>query len=136
MSGRIYYGWFILFATFLATLGWGLFFSFGVFYTPLLHEFGWSKAQTASVVSVATAVQPFGSVSMGALSERIGPRRIFVLASLLLAAGAALTASSNAIWQFYLFYGIIAGLGRAIIGTVPLTVAVTWFTNRRALAPG
>lgn len=133
---KIYYGWFVLVGTFLASLSFGFFFSFGVFYTPLLNEFGWSKTQTASVVSLATILFAFGGIGTGALTDRIGARKVFALGAALMALGVGLSSTATSIWHFYLFYGLLAGGAWAIIGTVPLIVAVKWFTKRRALATG
>jgi MFS transporter, OFA family, oxalate/formate antiporter len=133
---KIYYGWFVVIGTFLATMGFGIFFSFGVFYTPLLHEFGWTKTQTASLVSVAAVVQSFGGLGIGGLSDRFGPGRVLFVGAVLLAAGVVLASASNLLWEFYLFYGIVAGLGWSTIATVPLTASVKWFARRRSLATG
>ena len=53
----IYYGWVIvavMFITLFVSLGFR--FSFGVYYSAILDETGWKRADTASVVSAAMIV--------------------------------------------------------------------------------
>ena len=133
---KLYYGWIVLIGTFAANLSFGVFFSFGVFYTPLIQEFGWTKAQTASIISVAALFQTAGGVAMGALADRRGGRTAFLVAAPLMGFGLALSVFSNLLWQWYVFYGAMAGSAWGAAATVPVVMAVKWFTRRRALAAG
>src|SRR3712207_9241175 len=58
MRGRVFYGWWIVGAMFIALMvGSGLtFWSFTVYIPPLEDEFGWSRAQVASAFSVGVIV--------------------------------------------------------------------------------
>ncbi len=47
-SGRgraptVYYGWIIVAASFLVLMNYGIFYSYGVFFKPLIAEFGWLR---------------------------------------------------------------------------------------------
>ena len=131
---RIYHGWFVLAGAFIANLSFGPFLSFGVFYTPLLLEFGWSNAQTGSIVALALVMYSVSSIVMGSLSDKIGARKVFALNSLLIGVGLGMAANSNSIWELYLFYSVLGGTAWGSAGTVPLSLAVKWFTRKRALA--
>jgi len=50
------YGWIIVVASFLAMSVHGLFFSFGVFYKPLMEHFRWTATQVALAPSTMSIV--------------------------------------------------------------------------------
>jgi len=58
--------------------------SFGVFYSTLLQEFGWSHAGGASVYSVNMLVLAASAPLMGWFLDRFGPRWLFPAAAALI----------------------------------------------------
>lgn len=73
----------------------------------------------------------------GGLIDRLGPRRVLPLGAALLALGTALCALIQELWQFYLCYGVIAGLGLAATGWVPNNAVLSrWFVRRLGAAAG
>lgn len=137
-GGRIFYGWIII-ATTIAIVATATIIrpAFTLFYVAMLDEFGWSRAGTAIIISVSGMVYGISAPISGILFDRLGPRKIFPLAAILIAIGAFGCSRSNEIWQFSLFYGIIASLGLTLIGFTPVVVLATnWFLKRRALAVG
>jgi MFS family permease len=73
--------------------------------------------------------------AVGRFYDRYGPQWVIGISTVFLAAGYILMAAVNSLWQFYLFYGILAAIGFG--GTsVPLAAAVTskWFTKWRGFA--
>ena len=86
----MFYGWKVAascFAVLFVIVGI-IYYSFPVFYAPLIQEFGWSRAQvTAGFLMSMALVGPVFGVSAGLLIDRFGPRRILLIG--LLFAGAA-----------------------------------------------
>lgn len=75
------------------------------------------------------------SLGVGAAFDRLGPRRMFPLAVLLLGTGFALSSRITTLWQFYLYYGVVVGAGFAAIGFVPhVSLISRWFVRKRGLA--
>src|SRR5262245_22765579 len=110
-------------------------FSFGVFYTSMLEEMGWSRAATAGIFSVSMLVYAVVALGVGAAFDWLGPRRLFPLAALLLGAGFFLCSRMTTLWQFYLYYGIIVGSGATALGFIPhVSLMARWFIRRRGLA--
>ena len=69
--------------------------------------------------------------------DRLGPRRVFVLGSLLWGMGLALCSLIHSWWQFYIFFGVIAAIGAGFTGWVPNTTVIQhWFKEKRGLAIG
>ncbi len=111
--------------------------SFGVFYVALIEAFGWSRAATASVISLEIVSEGLSFPLAGSLIDRLGPRRTLTLGGCLLALGLALTATVSTIWELYLWMGIVSALGLALIGMVPhVAILSREFSDRRGLALG
>jgi MFS family permease len=133
-----YYGWIIVASAFIVLgVGYGVYYSFSVFYVALLEEFGWSRAAAAGVFSVHILVVGLGGAWGGSLIDRFGPSRIVPLGAALLAIALAACSLLTELWQYYLAFGVIGGLGLSMSGWVPAVAVVSaWFSARRGLAIG
>lgn len=134
-SRNIYYGWVILGVSFLTMLlVMGFRFSFGVYYVAILEDTGWQRAETAGIFSTAMVVYAFTSVLSGALFDWLGPRVLFPLGSAALALGLILCSTIEAIWQFYLYYGVVVGVAYSTVGFIThMAYVPRWFVKRRGL---
>lgn len=133
---RLFYGWVIVavsFATLVLVMGTR--FSFGVFYSSMLTEMGWGRAATAGIFSVSMLVYAVVALGVGAVFDWLGPRRMFPWAAIFLALGFCLCSRITALWQFYLYYGVMVGVGFTALGFIPhVSLATRWFERRRGLA--
>jgi len=104
-NSKIFYGHVVVLATFFIVLiGWGTFFSFGVFFKPVLEEFGWTRAQIAGAYSLATLIIGFMAIVMGRLNDRFGPKIVVSICGLFSGIGYLLMSLISDIWQFYVLY--------------------------------
>ena len=133
-----FYGHVILSLCFLnLVLVGGFMASFGVFYVALLEAFRWSRAATAAIASVNGIAVITLAPLVGWAYDRLGPRIIMPLGGLLIGAGLVLSGRSTALWQFYLWYGLLAGVGIICLDFVGTTTLLShWFRRRRATALG
>lgn len=117
-------------------IAWGVNYSFGVFFTPLLDEFGWSRAMTSGAFSLGIFLEGFCGIFMGSICDRIGPRLVVSICGIMLGAGYMLMSQVSSVWHLYLFYGVVVGIG--LSGTyVPIISTVSkWFNKRRGLMTG
>ena len=137
-SKKIFYGWYIVGATFvgLAFQG-GLWTGFGVFFKPLLDEFGGSRSSLSLVASAGLVPFALSQLFIGGLLDRFGPRRVMTAGFLIAGLGAALTSLAPNIRVLYLTYAFFIGLGTGISAMTTASVVVArWFTKRRATALG
>jgi MFS family permease len=133
-----YYGWVIVVVSLITlTVIYGIWWSFSAFYVNILHEFGWSRGNTATIFTVGSVVYGFGSLAAGALVDKFGPRKLVPASCLLLVIGCVVSAVSTQRWHFYVAYGAFMGFGVICAGYVPITVTISnWFVRRRGMALG
>ena len=94
----IYYGWVIIavmFVTLFISLGFR--FAFGVFYSTILDETGWLRADTAGIVSASMIVYACLAVLSGYLFDRLGARVLFPIGALCMGAGLMLCSTTDSL---------------------------------------
>jgi MFS family permease len=134
---RFFYGYVIVVAAFfIQTMTWGINNSFGVFFNPLLNEFGWLRATISGAVSMNLLVHGFVSIFMGGLNDRFGPRLIMTGCGFFLGLGYLLMTGVNTVWQLYLFFGLIAGIGLSGTDVIMLSTIARWFEKKRGTMSG
>jgi MFS family permease len=135
----MYYGWRIAAACFtnLFVIVGIIYYSFPVFYGPLIEEFGWSRAEvTAGFFLSMVVVGPIFGISAGFLIDRYGSKRI-LLAGLACAGVAFLGfARMKSLPIYYLFY-FIQTVGYVSAGPISNQVLISqWFARMRGRAMG
>jgi len=134
---KVFYGYIIVLVGFcIQVLSWGMFSTFGVFFTSFLAEFGWPRATISGAASLASVVLGFVGIVAGRLGDRIGPRMVMVGCGVFLGSAYLLMSQVNATWQLYLFYGVIAGIGFSGMDVLPLSTVARWFVKRRGMMTG
>ena len=58
----------------ILVIAYGMSYSFGVFFEPVLTEFGWSRAMTAGAFSFSHLLHSVLAIGGGSLNDRFGPR--------------------------------------------------------------
>src|SRR5437773_6552503 len=100
-------GWLMLGGAFAAfTVSAGVMHSYAVYLVAFIEAFRWSRAETSIAYSVSQLVAGGSSPFVGALVDRVGPRRLLLLGGGLLILGLLGGAMISALWQVVLLYGI------------------------------
>src|SRR3989338_5915448 len=129
--------WVVLGAAFLMQMVFsGVHFSFGVFLKPVAEEFGWGRGTTAFAYTLLWWVSSPAGLLLGWLSDRIGTRKILVFGAIAVGLGVFLSSRIESLWQFYLYFGILAGIGRAADRAPLLSAVLQFFRRRKGLAVG
>lgn len=137
LKNRWFYGWVVVAAGhMLITLDGMLLYSFGIFLPYLNDGFGLSKTVGASLFSVRCLCLAFSLALAGRLIDRHDPRFVTFFGGLVAAAGLFLSSTATDVWELYLTYSVMVGLGDGFLYIVPVTVISRWFSTRRALAIG
>ena len=134
---RLFYGYVVVTASFcIMTLAWGSNRTFGIFLEPMLQEFGWTRAAISGSFTINMLVMGVLALVAGRLTDSFGPRIVLIGCGVFLGVAYLLTSQVQTIWQFYLFYGVIGGIGMSGILTPLMSVVVRWFFKRRSLMSG
>ena len=129
--------WVVLAAAFAIQFTFsGIHFTFGVFLKPIAEVFDWSRGATSFAYTLAWWVSAPAGIFLGWLSDRIGPRKVLLIGASLFSLGIFLSGRVENLWQFYLFFGVMAGFGRAAARGPLLSAVFQHFTKRKGLAVG
>jgi MFS family permease len=117
-------------------LGGGLHaYGFTIFFLPVTHELGLTRAATSLVFSLARAEGAIQGPLAGYCIDRFGPRPVMGLAALLAGLGYMLFAGVYSYTAFLVVYmGIISLSYQAGFMDATMAVANNWFIRKRALA--
>jgi len=111
-------------------------YSYGVFFKHLIADFGWSRAATSGIHSVFMLSHGGFAIAMGWLVDRFGPAKVMLFCGFIAGLGLTLTSRVDALWQLYMTYGLIVGLGLSAHYTTSTATTARWFTKHRGLALG
>ena len=108
--------------------------AYGVFLPVLAEHFGWSRGAISAALSVNLLVGGVAGFGVGALADRRGPRLLLVVTVTLAGAAFALVSVVGALWQLYLFIGLLGGIGMSSFYLLSTATVTHWFDERRGLA--
>ena len=134
---KFFYGYFIVIISFfIMMVAHGLNNTYGVFFTPLQAEFGWSRTMISGARSLGTFLEGIFAVVVGRLTDKFGSRIIMIASGFILGLGYSLMSQLNAAWQLYLFYGVMVGIGTSSADVSLLSTMARWFTKRMGMMTG
>ena len=134
---RPFYGWWIVVVSAITLLlagGIG-FYSFGAFFTPLIDEFGWSRAQISLSMSIMGLIGLTGPL-LGTWVDRYGAKRVMLLGAIFMGLSFACLGFTFSLYYFYALYFVVAAGQMAILNIPVLTLVSNWFEKRKGLAMG
>jgi MFS family permease len=137
VESKYFYGYIIVAVAFVIMLiSLGINTAFGIFFDPLLDEFGWTRAMISVAYSISSALTGVLGIAMGLLTDKFGPRYVLTISGFLLGLGYMLISQVNTLWQFYLFYGVIVGISNGGFWIPLLSPIIRWFVQGRSLMTG
>lgn len=137
-STRVFHGWWIVATAFVAlAVNVGLlFYSWGIFMSPLADVFG-GRARVAGAYSMMQAACALYGLAVGRLVDRHGARGVQVTGALVFALGYALMARVASLPMLYCCMAGPIALGSTCLGALPSNGAVArWFVRKRGRALG
>lgn len=117
----------------------GSVYAYSAWKMPLENTFGWSVTHTSLAFSVAIFFLGLSAAVLGRVIERKGPSVGGLLSAAFFSVGlfgSAYAAYVKSVILFYLFFGVISGIGLGLGYISPVSTLVKWFPDRRGLATG
>ena len=114
----------------VSLIGFGVRSSFGLFLEPMTAAHGWSRETFALALAIQNLMWGITVPIAGAIADRYGASRMLVAGAVVYSLGIWGMASAATGAQFYLFAGLIAGIG---IGFTAFSIALA--VMARAVGP-
>jgi len=131
------YAWVVVWATFVClALIFGVSYSFAAFFESFAAEFSAQRADVSWIFGLSGFVYFVLGAGGGMLADRFGPRVICSAGMALIALGLLATSWASSLLAVYVSYGLLVGLGIALVYTPSIASVQPWFTTRRGLAGG
>jgi MFS family permease len=134
----IFYGWWIVVGLFVigavASLGR---YNLAAFLPFMMSELGWARETISLAQSLAIWLYALFVLLSGALVDRIGSRRTFLIGGAVTILGWVLFSTAQSPWQLYLYYGVLLALAVGMTHYVPvLATSRKWFRKRAGIVAG
>ena len=91
---------------------------------------------TSGPYSLSMILHGVLAIIMGGLSDKFGPRFVVTISGFFLGLGYLLMSQTSVLWQLYLFYGVIIGIGISGMWVPLLSAVARWFVAKRSLMSG
>jgi MFS family permease len=129
-TNGLFYGWWIVISAALLRFFSGGFFYYGfsVFFNPIRDTFHWSAADTSVAFTLRGVETGLFSPVVGALADRVAPRKLMVAGWTIIGAGFMLMSRING---SFVFVALGSSFGT---GLVMNTTIANWFTRKRSRA--
>ena len=134
---KFFYGYIVVAATFcVMVMAGGIWVIFSVFFEPMLTEFGWTRAVLSGAASLRIFLTTLLGIAGGRLTDKFGPRLVVTVSVLFLGLGFFLMSRISTIWQLYLVFGVITGVGMSGLWVPMISTVSRWFVKRRGMMTG
>ncbi len=120
----------------IQAVGVGTMVTYGVFFNSLADELKWSRAVISGASSLAFFLSGGGAIVIGRLIDNYGPRNLMRIAAIFFGTGVMLMSQVTEIWQLYVFYGLLFGIGLSSIDIIALSTTARWFSRSRGVMTG
>jgi MFS family permease len=131
------YAWVVVWATFVClAVIFGVSYSFAAFFESFAVEFSAQRADVSWIFGLSGFVYFVLGAGGGMLADRFGPRIVCSAGMALIALGLLATSWATSLLAVYVSYGLLVGLGIALVYTPSIASVQPWFTTRRGLAGG
>ncbi len=117
-------------------LALGSLYAWSVFVAPLEKEFGWKRADTSTIFTIAVVVFAISFVLAGRLQDKKGPFWVSVTGGVLVSVGFFLSSWTTTLGWIFFVFGALGGIGNGFGYATPIPVMAKWFPDKRGLAVG
>ena len=125
----------------------GSVYAWSIYNPPLTKVFGvvtsaaadWNLGEVVWIFTVAIVFLGLAAAVAGRWLEKVGPRKVGVVAACCWGGGYIVGAAgilTHQLWLIYLGYGVLGGCGLGLGYVSPVSTLIRWFPDRRGMAAG
>ena len=125
----------------------GSVYAWSIYNPPLTKSIGvvasaaddWTLGEVVWIFTVAIVALGLAAAIAGRWLEKVGPRKVGVVAALCWGGGYIVGSAGivlHQLWLVYLGYGVIGGCGLGLGYVSPVSTLIRWFPDRRGMAAG
>ncbi len=131
-----FYGWYVVAALFFSTfIVIGVRQGFGVFVESWEKDFGVTTTAVSVAAAIGWIVNGVSQPLFGALTDRLGARRVLIAGMLLMGIGTILVAASTSPLMLAVTYGFVVSFASGALSFTPAGALLSrWFVRRRGSA--
>ena len=128
--------WLCMIASLVICVCAGFGYAWSVLQSPIVAAYGWPDSQVSLAYTITVLCSTMAPLLFASLIRRLKTRRCIMLGAVLFGGGLILTSMMGELWQLYLFYGILSGLGVGFIYPSMMAYVVRLFPDRSGMASG
>lgn len=110
--------------------------SFATLIHGMCESTGWSTGVVSLGSSLFMVFYGIFAFLTGTYIGKLGPRKTYLLHGCIMAAGLFLCSFATEPWQYWLFYGVIAGIGSGAFWAPVTSMVRQWFIDKLGIAMG
>jgi MFS family permease len=137
-SEKGFYGWInVVSASVMGVIGGLYLVSLGYFLPSLCNDFGWNRSSASLASTINLMAMGLCGPIAGAFIVKHGAKRAIFWGNILGFAGFVLMYFHSHLWELYLAYGVLIGVGVGFGGLLASTTVIcNWFVKKRSIALG
>ena len=128
--------WFLMLLSIIMNACIGSVYAWSVFQKPLIQLFNWTPAQASLAFSLIMGISAIPMAFTGKAQEYVQPRTVILIGGLFFGLGIFFTGYIKSIYQLYLVYGLLAGVGVGVVYSGIVANMVRFFPDKRGLCSG
>ncbi|MEO5808315.1 MFS transporter [Devosia sp.] len=130
-----HYGWVIVAAGALITcIAMGAMFALPVYLQPMSDDTQWGRAGISTAMTIAFIAMGVSGFAWGAVTDRIGPRPVVLIGSIMLGIGLFTASRAPNLLVFQIAYGGLCGASVGAFFAPIMATTLAWFDQHRSLA--
>ena len=107
--------WWRVIGGLMMNIALGTLYAWSIFVAPLEKEFGWKRAQTSMVFTIAVVVFALSFIVAGRLQDKFGPFWVSLTGAILVSLGFFLCAYTSSLTYLFVCFGVIGGWATASV---------------------
>jgi MFS family permease len=109
--------------------------SFAVLFKSVSTQFDWTRAWMSGAISLSLLINGLLGIVTGKLSDKFSPQLIIIIGSTFQGLGCLLLSQMTALWQLYIYYGVLIGFGLTNL-IAAYSLIAKYFGEKRGLMTG